>query len=342
MNSSSLIEILKQLVLQKNTEKYEKLLEIAINNDNIKYDSSLKILIKILNFMCDLKYEQFIKSFFIITEKIIKEYKYSDKYIFIDLVSNNELQIETIKEYIKYNEINVYELLKSIIFLEGETKRTINSFFRLYEIENISLSGYYLLLEDAYEFKTSGIIDILENKIKNINDYSNKPDYILEIDDVEIKRKNAILSIDKIDDLELFRLFGPKNGLVPIYNDNSICFSTGGCRMHTCNHISNENDDDDVFDTYTPIVNNDYDWFSFNCDYCLKKIKNKEYCIRKPKITGGWEGCYCSIECLKNELNYYNGKIDNLDDEDSDNQYSELFISVIIDEMKKNKIYSKK
>ena len=44
------------------------------------------------------------------------------------------------------------------------------------------------------------------------------------------------------------------------------------------------------------------DWFTGVCDWCTAKIRNRYYAVRRPLLKGGWEGCYCSIGCLKEEI----------------------------------------
>jgi len=40
-------------------------------------------------------------------------------------------------------------------------------------------------------------------------------------------------------------------------------------------------------------------WFSKSCDKCSKNL-SYETVVRKPVVGGGWDGCYCSWNCVKN------------------------------------------
>jgi len=90
------------------------------------------------------------------------------------------------------------------------------------------------------------------------------------------------------DDLELFRVLGPAN---PIYDSVLGQMSLGGCRMFTCS-VFDYDEEDDSYD----------DWFIGNCESCLKRIRNRWHAIRMPRPAGGWVGCYCSFECLRDGI----------------------------------------
>jgi hypothetical protein len=95
------------------------------------------------------------------------------------------------------------------------------------------------------------------------------------------------------DNKELFHLLGPVN---PEYGADltfdHICYKYGGHSMMycTCYEI---NDDDD-----TPRSS----WFTGSCVQCLKRIKSRAHAVRRPKITGGFRSCFCSIQCVKDNL----------------------------------------
>jgi len=54
----------------------------------------------------------------------------------------------------------------------------------------------------------------------------------------------------------------------------------GKCRMLTCDCFENG------------------DWFAGECYDCHHKIEKREYAIRYPVPRGGWECCFCSLECM--------------------------------------------
>lgn len=87
------------------------------------------------------------------------------------------------------------------------------------------------------------------------------------------------------DDIELFRTLGPAN---PIYDSVLGQMSLGGCRMFTCS-VFDYDEEDDSYD----------DWFTGNCESCLNRIRNRWHAVRMPRPAGGWVGCFCSFDCLR-------------------------------------------
>ena len=88
------------------------------------------------------------------------------------------------------------------------------------------------------------------------------------------------------------RVFGPLNR----FSDNRDCVSgivKGGCRMLTCRCRDFDVDGFDFED------NEPFGWFEGACDGCEKKIEDPSHCLRFPIYGGGWVGCYCSIECIR-------------------------------------------
>lgn len=98
-------------------------------------------------------------------------------------------------------------------------------------------------------------------------------------------------------DVEIFRIMGPCNAILDVDLDiNHICTKYGGCRMFTCvdfEYWDNEDPDAELGDP---------EWFTGVCDWCTAKIRNRYYALRRPLLKGGWQGCYCSIGCLKDEI----------------------------------------
>jgi hypothetical protein len=96
-------------------------------------------------------------------------------------------------------------------------------------------------------------------------------------------------------DVVLFRIFGPANPVVDAdLTTEGPCCEFGGCRMLTCNDFDRYDPDTDTFDE-------DADWFTGNCQVCFLKIENRAHAVRMPLVHGGWRGCYCSMECLRND-----------------------------------------
>jgi len=120
-----------------------------------------------------------------------------------------------------------------------------------------------------------------------------------EISSSEEKKRELLLPIIKNQKEEyldsdrlLFWIFGPSN---PIIGQN-LTLNTpsakyGGCRMF----LTNLFDYDEEFDYVA-------DWFTGNCEQCLLRIRHRWYAVRLPRVHGGWEGCFCSWECVKEKL----------------------------------------
>lgn len=98
-------------------------------------------------------------------------------------------------------------------------------------------------------------------------------------------------------DKRLFRILGPCNPQLDADLDlDHVCYRFGGCRMFTCVEFEHWDDFDPDIELGEP------DWFTGNCDWCTLKIPNRYYAVRRPLSRGGWQGCYCSITCLKEEV----------------------------------------
>lgn len=46
------------------------------------------------------------------------------------------------------------------------------------------------------------------------------------------------------------------------------------------------------------------EWFTGECKHCRRSIRHKHYALRMPMVQGGWYGCYCSFECLRNGVTF--------------------------------------
>jgi len=45
-----------------------------------------------------------------------------------------------------------------------------------------------------------------------------------------------------------------------------------------------------------------YDWFTGVCEKCVSKIPFRHWAVREPHYWGGWRGCYCSWDCVLDDL----------------------------------------
>lgn len=89
------------------------------------------------------------------------------------------------------------------------------------------------------------------------------------------------------EDEGLFRIHGPAN---PLLDSDASQMSAGGCRMLSCMVFDYDDEDHEYVD-----------WFIGNCQTCLNRIRSRAHAIRLPYLYGGWKGCYCSFECLREE-----------------------------------------
>lgn len=94
------------------------------------------------------------------------------------------------------------------------------------------------------------------------------------------------------------RVFGPANA----FGDKN-CISniseSGPCRMLHCLCREYDYNDDTIVEK---------NWFTGLCNYCMLGIRNKSHAVRFPVENGGWKGCYCSFECMKEALSYIDDK----------------------------------
>lgn len=99
---------------------------------------------------------------------------------------------------------------------------------------------------------------------------------------------------------EYFRVLGPCfSGYRPLILDKNSpnpCCRNGGCRMFTCVEYEDEDDEENLRFTHPELI----EWFTNSCDSCQNTEFKKHEAVRMP--IGGWKGCYCSWECVKNDL----------------------------------------
>lgn len=123
----------------------------------------------------------------------------------------------------------------------------------------------------------------------------------------KIHMLSPVKEIPTFNDIPLFQEFGPVNTIYTLsptlMDPNHECCKYGGCRMLLCSEFEQMYTDGDEIDIMTA-DDNIYiqDWFRGSCDICLKKIQRRHYAIRKPLCHGGWCGCYCSLDCMKQDI----------------------------------------
>jgi len=158
---------------------------------------------------------------------------------------------------------------------KDEIKEEIPSNEQAVEMLTEGLSRYgisFVEIEKTKEFLLKEVSKSKERKMELL-----KP--VLE------NEKQKSLETDRL----LYWTFGPSNPLVS--QDLTIdapSYKYGGCRMFLC----------DLFD-----YNEEYDfvedWFTGNCQQCLLKIRHRWYAVRQPRSMGGWDGCFCSWDCVR-------------------------------------------
>lgn len=136
------------------------------------------------------------------------------------------------------------------------------------------------------------------------------PDYAAAYDAVKKKyeaaseeeRKKQLADIFKYqynslleNDETYFKLLGPAHAITSFNTAdiNHPCLKYGGCRMFICQHHIQFEDPDEV--------GFPEDWFVGYCIYrkCERNIASRVHAIREPVRGGGWFGCFCSYEHLR-------------------------------------------
>ena len=92
------------------------------------------------------------------------------------------------------------------------------------------------------------------------------------------------------------RIFGPLNRMMD-RDCISNPYSNGPCRMLEC--ICCEFDDVSYGDQKIEGVYSN--WFTGKCKVCLRGIRDASHAVRLPLEEGGWNGCYCSIDCIRQD-----------------------------------------
>ena len=92
------------------------------------------------------------------------------------------------------------------------------------------------------------------------------------------------------------RVFGPLNRM-----SDRDCISNpygnGPCRMLEC--ICCEFDDVSYEGEKIEAVYSN--WFTGRCNVCMRSIRDSSHTVRLPLENGGWNGCYCSIDCIRGD-----------------------------------------
>jgi hypothetical protein len=119
----------------------------------------------------------------------------------------------------------------------------------------------------------------------------------------KIQMLATVKSFPSLDSTALFREYGPINTIYSVsssHDPTHVCAKYGGCAMLLCTEFEEIDANGDDFDLMTVEEHlEDIDWYRGSCDICLKKIPYRHYAVRLPLLHGGWKGCYCSFDCMK-------------------------------------------
>lgn len=175
---------------------------------------------------------------------------------------------------------------------------------------------------DLYVDETDDVTakDVLIDKINAMSESEREAFVVLfKVDPEEIKRIQ--------NDRDVFRVYGPVNPYLDtdfsnLRNDEGeldVNLIFGGARMFTDMALEYEPE------TSVPLD----DWFTGYCLQCSKRIRAYHYAVREPIIQGGWRGCYCSWDCIREFV-----RLDTEQDPDTYNMY--VIQMALIKEMEDN------
>ena len=166
----------------------------------------------------------------------------------------------------------------------------------LHELESKTEEDFVLPSDDeAVEMLTEGLnrygisIEEIDEAKKFIKQEISNEDKKRELLFPLLKtQKEQELESDRV----LFWIYGASNPLVG--QDLTIdapSYKFGGNRMFLCDLFDYDEEND-----YLP------DWFTNSCKQCLLRIREKWHAVRKPRSMGGWDHCYCSWECVREDF----------------------------------------
>jgi hypothetical protein len=133
-------------------------------------------------------------------------------------------------------------------------------------------------------------------KLRKLLESKSPEERKLLLSSFETQERNDKLNSDQ----QLFYILGPSNPIVGtiLIDRSNYCFKFGGCRMYFCNCFDNNKYQDEFKNI--PYYPNIPTWFQGICDNCGKEILKRIHSVRRPLPGGGWLGCFCSFDCLKN------------------------------------------
>lgn len=227
------------------------------------------------------------------------------------------------EELIKYSlDKNNYYVYDFLFQLKKSTSQSIEKpkWIISYNIDDTTInSEAHILMEQIKDIKISD--DFTDDLYDMFLEFLDTSDILYDddrvvidmISEVSLTTKQIFLKKlleykiheDTTDELELQRLYGMRNR----FNNDDFDMDEYkeqiyAEHMMTCTTYNDENGFDGGYFRI-------YDWFTGSCEFCGLKINNRRYSVRKPHKWGGWTGCYCSWQCVRDDsYDVYPLKID--------------------------------
>ena len=209
---------------------------------------------------------------------------------------NSDRKIPTIFPLLPSNKEAVKLLLQGVVVPPDEETERMNKILLQESIQQLKHEQGEVTQDDIDEI--TSIIEKYDRRRKKpidnigplycIAPFRTKMEYLRPF--IDFKEEEFI------DDIELFRMYGPCN---PMWKkeDNHMCNTFyAGCRMLLCDYNCNYkcDSDDDILNE------DDYErtWFKGECDGCGVEIEKEEHCLRLPLRNGSWDKCLCGKKCL--------------------------------------------
>ena len=228
----------------------------------------------------------------------------------VQMLFERQLRLEEIRDLISYahnysilKREDVGDIMDYLKKLEGEKNMAeIPCWMSVEEGENLSLLET-VSPGDSYEDLLSDSKNI-ESQAKQLfyqyKDGELKEEQVSEEFNQALQSFLASLSYQEFEGkYNPNRIFGPANTFLDrncVSNVNQL----GPCRMlHCLCREYNYDEDNDILEM---------DWFHKRCNFCLRAIRDRSHAIRFPVEDGGWKGCYCSLECMKEDTSYIDDK----------------------------------
>lgn len=169
------------------------------------------------------------------------------------------------------------------------------------------------LSPDAFVFLTTKRTDLGPYELEGLREQI-WSDYRLMSEAEQIEACHAI-AVSRIrlglqTNVLLYQVLGPSNLQVGTdLSEDGPCTTFGGCRMFTCTQFQITDEEASQLEgglatrrSYATNESVQYPWFKGSCDVCLSRIAKPCYAVRRPMPDGGWNGCFCSWDCVEKQL----------------------------------------